>query len=168
MCIGGRSVSPFGPVPSSNTFSTCSLVKLGSPASAGARSAQLAIGATGRIQMGAPRSHAAESSWLRSAQPCCRVKLAIWLSRGMALGAFSDLFGQVAPSFDFRLGRRTWQDKTPLECGCRGTNQGRRPTSKRENAPVHSIHGLSPQCPSARLSGSHTLGKRTHFLCKGF
>jgi hypothetical protein len=62
MHIGGRSGSPFGPVPSSKTLSACSSVKLGNPARAGARSAQFAIGATGRIQIAAPRSHAASSS----------------------------------------------------------------------------------------------------------
>lgn len=62
MCIGGRKASPFGPVPSSNTFSACASVKLGNPASAGARSAQLAMGATGLIQMGAPLSQAPASS----------------------------------------------------------------------------------------------------------
>jgi hypothetical protein len=62
MHIGGRSASPFGPVPSSKTRSACASVMLGKPASAGARSAQFAMGATGLIQIGAPRSHAAASS----------------------------------------------------------------------------------------------------------
>src|SRR5258708_14034808 len=62
MCIGGRKSSPFGPVPSSNTFSAWASVKLGNPASAGAWSAQFGMAATGLIQIGAPRSHAVESS----------------------------------------------------------------------------------------------------------
>src|SRR6266852_9242355 len=62
MCIGGRRGSPFGPVPSSNTFSAWAYVRPGKPASAGAWSAQFGMAATGLIQIGAPRSHAAGSN----------------------------------------------------------------------------------------------------------
>src|SRR5258708_7315536 len=60
--MGGRSVSPFAPVPSSRIFPACSSVTLGSPAKAGAVSGQFGIGGTGRNQIGGPRRHAAPSS----------------------------------------------------------------------------------------------------------
>jgi len=77
-------------------------VRLGSPASAGAWSAQFGMAATGLIQIGAPRSHAVASS-------------PRWLTRGMALRAFGHLFNQVSAAFYFSLCSRSWYRKPPLE-----------------------------------------------------
>src|SRR5215813_3862041 len=55
MCIGGRNVSPSGPVPFSSTVSTCASVRLGSPASGGALSAQFAMLVSPRVALRAFR-----------------------------------------------------------------------------------------------------------------
>ena len=64
--MGGRNISPSGPVPFSKMVANCSSVKLGRPAKGGAVSAQGCIGATGLIQMLAPCSQA---SVCRSPRP---------------------------------------------------------------------------------------------------